>query len=527
MKNNFFIFRSFRARITFFLILAMILAGATSNFLVYRYALHFQFEQLREKLMTIAQTAALTVDADELQAIPLEKGGVDSLQFKTVSGKLARIRKAIPAIRHIYILTRTEKPEVFKFMADADAGKSNEGPVTFPGDEYDASKFPEMINAFNGPSADRKLDEDDWGVFLSGYSPLYDRDGAVIAVLGVDMKAQDVYDMQKDVHNRALAVLILGIIFSVFLGVLISGGAAGQIKELMKGAERIAKGDLEHRVKIKGGDELSRLGNLFNRMSVSLKHHMKELERTTAEKERLVKEIEIASGIQRSFLPDFAPKIPGLEIAALSLPARVVGGDFYDFIPLASGRWGFVVADVSGKGVPAALFMALSRTLMRSTAAGALTPSDAINHANKLILQDSKASMFVTLFYAIVNAGTMVFQYANAGHNPPLYVTDGKDNIVFLKAQGVPLGISSDIESATNDITLKKGDMVLIYTDGVTEAVNSRGEQFEMERLEKIAKGARHLPAQGIMDRVMEGLKSFVGTEQQYDDITIMVLKVM
>ena len=525
MKKAFFVFKSFRTKITLFLILAMVFSGAISNFLIYRYALDSQFDQLRDKLMTIAQTTALTVSSDELAAIPLEKAGIDSLQYKTVARKLARVRQIVPSIKYLYVLTQTEKPGILKFMADADAGISDSGPVTYPGDEYDAGKFPEMMKAFSGPTADRQLDRDEWGVFLSGYAPIYDRSGKVMAILGVDMKAQDVYSVQREVGKRSALILILGIMLAIMLGVIISGGVTRQVKELIKGAERIARGDLDYKVKIRGGDEIAHLGHLFNKMSINLKHHIEDLRQTTAEKERLVKEIEIAKGIQQSFLPDSAPNIPGLDVVAVSLPARVVGGDFYDFIPLTNDRWGLVVADVSGKGVPAALFMALSRTLMRSTAAGAISPSDAINHANTLILQDSKANMFVTLFYAVVDTKTMKLQYANAGHNPPLLVTEAKSNIVLLHAQGVPLGITNDIKATTTDIALKKGDVILLYTDGVTEAIDKTGEQFEMERLQAIVTENKNLKAQEIMDKVREELKSFVGEQPQFDDITIMVLK--
>ena len=135
--------------------------------------------------------------------------------------------------------------------------------------------------------------------------------------------------------------------------------------------------------------------------------------------------------------------------------------------------------------------------------------------------------MFVTLFYAVVDTKTMMLEYANAGHNPPLLVTGVKNNIRLLKAQGVPLGISTEVATVTEKVSLKSGDMVLLYTDGVTEAINKDGEQFEMERLEKIAGDNRHASAQEIMDKVRKELQMFVGNQPQFDDITIMVLKAL
>jgi sigma-B regulation protein RsbU (phosphoserine phosphatase) len=307
---------------------------------------------------------------------------------------------------------------------------------------------------------------------------------------------------------------------------VISGGVTKQIRELMNGAERVARGDLDYKVRVKGADEVAHLAHLFNKMSVDLKRHIEELKKTTADRERLLKELEIAKGIQQSFLPEFAPQIPGVDIAAVSLPARVVGGDFYDFIPLDQGRWALVIADVSGKGVPAALFMALSRTLVRASTAGAASPADAINHANDLILRDSKTSMFVTVFYAILDHRSMSLTFANAGHNPPFVIGDDAGKaVVLLKAQGVPLGITADIRSANETITLKKGDVVALYTDGVTEAINSKREQFEMDRLEAVVRLNSACTASGILDKIREELTSFVGDQPQFDDITMMVIK--
>jgi serine phosphatase RsbU (regulator of sigma subunit) len=510
---------------TIFFILAMVFAGATSNFLIFRYALDSQFEQLRDKLIVVAQIAALRVDVAMLAAIPLNKEGSQTVEYKTIAEKLAQIKKAIPSFKYLYILTRTDKPGMLQFVVDADSGNAAEGVPSYPGDPYDASRFPEMMKGFDAPAADKELGADEWGVFLSGYAPIRDTAGRAVAIIGVDMKAEDVHAIQEEVRRRAVLVFLLGILLAVLLGFLISGSVARQVKELMKGAERVARGDLEWKVKVKGADEIAQLAHLFNKMSVDLKSHIDELKRTTAEKERLVREIEIAKGIQQSFLPESAPKIPGIDIAAMSLPARVVGGDFYDFIPIDKDRWGLVIADVSGKGVPAALFMALSRTLMRASVAGALSPAEVINHANYLIQQDTKSSMFVTLFYAVLDGRTMTLTFANAGHNPPMLIGGAGEGVVLLKAQGVPLGIASDIKSRDAVITLKKGDCLVLYTDGVTEARNAIGAEFDMDRLEKTVRANRSLDACPIMDAISEELTSFVGGLPQFDDITMMVIK--
>jgi sigma-B regulation protein RsbU (phosphoserine phosphatase) len=169
--------------------------------------------------------------------------------------------------------------------------------------------------------------------------------------------------------------------------------------------------------------------------------------------------------------------------------------------------------------------MALSRALMRASAVVDKSPDRALNHANILIHQDSKASMFVTLFYAVIDAKKRTLKYTNAGHNPPLLMSKASSDIVLLKAQTMPLGVEADIKATSEEIALKKDDMIVLYTDGVTEAVNEKKEQYELERLEKIVKENRGLSADELMRKVESDLKKFVGKQPQFDDITIMIIK--
>ena len=278
---------------------------------------------------------------------------------------------------------------------------------------------------------------------------------------------------------------------------------------------------------VSGDDEIAELGRSFNSMARDLKAHIEELNRTTAEKERLLKELEIAKGIQQSFLPTSAPVMDRIDISAVTAPARVVGGDFYDFIPFGKDRWGLVVADVSGKGMPAALFMALSRTLVHASAAGVASPAAAIERANKLIIEDNRANMFVTLFYAIVDSSKMTLDYVNAGHNPPIIVGERPGDVVLLKAQGVPLGLSSELKLEMNTVNIKPGNVVTLYTDGVTEAINDDGERFETERLAEVVNKNRLSSAGGIITSIQDEISRFVGKQPQFDDITLMVLKAL
>jgi len=335
--------------------------------------------------------------------------------------------------------------------------------------------------------------------------------------------------IQSVIENaRTMYIVFLAIVILVVVGMVyvISRMITNPIKALTQGSEIIGKGNLDYKVEVHTGDELEGLANSFNRMSADLKKFTAELRRTTAEKERVEKELEIARGIQQSFLPEKAPLVPGFDLAAMNQPAKEVGGDFYDFIPVGSDRWGLVIADVSGKGVPAALFMALSRTLVRANVNDTVTVSEAIRKSNDVISENDRSNMFVTLFYGVLDPGKMTLTYVSAGHNPPFMLRKGDKDIIMLKARGVALGVVPDIGLEEKQIILNKGDVVVLYTDGVTEAIDYKEEQFGSERVVEIAEKNRDLPAYEIMQKIKEGVIAFSQGQPQFDDITLMVLKV-
>ncbi|MFA7562644.1 MAG: SpoIIE family protein phosphatase [Methanoculleus sp.] len=246
-----------------------------------------------------------------------------------------------------------------------------------------------------------------------------------------------------------------------------------------------------------------------------------------SELERKKAELRIAHEIQMSFLPERLPEVPGFELAALSLPAKEVGGDFYDAIPLPGGRTALAIADVSGKGVPAALFMALSRTVLRANALVSRGAREAIREANVLIAEDAKSGMFVTVFYAVADPIERTLTYVNAGHNPPLLFRAGGGRPEELKGTGIILGVMPEAEYGEETIHLKSGDLVLLYTDGVTEAINPGEEQFGEARLiETVASSLDRSPA-GIVENVRDAVMEFSGDEPQFDDLTLMALRVV
>ncbi len=272
------LFRSFRFKVTVLFVLLMFLAGFVGNYFVYEYSLRSQMDQLRDKLMIIAQLIAKNVDAKELLEIPLNNEGVATPQYKGIEDELNKVRDIVPSIVYIYIMEKTQKECVFKFVIDLHPGGVNTEPVPArPGEEYDCTLYPEMMKGFLGPSADKSIVQDKWGIFLSGYAPIKDERGNPVAILGVDMSARDVYELQKEVKKRALLVLLLGIILSMVLGTFISLRVTRPVKKLVEGTRRISEGDLDYRVKTGGSDEMSELADSFNKMTVKLSDARNEL----------------------------------------------------------------------------------------------------------------------------------------------------------------------------------------------------------------------------------------------------------
>jgi len=272
------LFRSFRFKVTVILVLLMFLSGFVGNYFIYEYSLKAQMDQLRDKLMIIAQLIAKNVDAKELLEIPLDNTGATTPQYKKIESELNKIRDVVPSIVYIYIMEKTQKECINKFIIDLHPGGAKVEPAPAkPGEEYECTLYPEMMKAFSGPSADRKIVKDKWGIFLSGYAPIKDERGEPVAILGIDMSARDVYDLQKEVKKRALLILLIGIILSVFLGTFISLRVTKPVKKLVEGTRRISEGDLDYRVKTGGSDEMSELADSFNKMTGKLSDARNEL----------------------------------------------------------------------------------------------------------------------------------------------------------------------------------------------------------------------------------------------------------
>jgi sigma-B regulation protein RsbU (phosphoserine phosphatase) len=272
-------------------------------------------------------------------------------------------------------------------------------------------------------------------------------------------------------------------------------------------------------------DEIRFMRLMVNQIALAIETarlHEQELER-----QRMEKELEVGRKIQESLLPLNPPDVAGMDFAATYLPARQVSGDFYDFIDLPGEpeRIGLVIADVVDKGVPAALFMALSRTMIRTLSLGGRGPSAVLSKANEFILRDSRASLFLSAFYAELDIQSGSVCYANAGHNRPLWLRNSTGQCQELSEAGSMLAFMDYQSFKEQEIWMEPEDILVMYTDGVTEAMNSQGDLFGENRLRQVIEQIGDVSAQAMLDGIMLAIDDFVGEALRTDDLTLIVVR--
>ncbi len=342
-----------------------------------------------------------------------------------------------------------------------------------------------------------------------------------------------------DIYNGTYQLcLMLAITFLVALILLfivvnfVIRRVAKPLQSFSESARIIAKGDFHAPLpKIRSKDEMMVLKDSFRFMQNSLTDHMDRLKSTTAAKERIESELNIARDIQMSMINKIFPPFPSrrdIDVYALMQPAKEVGGDMYDYF-LEGDKLYFAIGDVSGKGVPASLFMAMTISIFRSTAKTLSLPSEIVSSMNNALCSNNTANMFVTLFAGIVDLTTGEMTYCNAGHNPPILLSkSGKHEIVDVsKCSGLPVGIFSDYTYVDSTTTISRNDSLILYTDGLTEAENGKQQLYDTDRLLATLsrQGVASLNAKDLLETVLADVEGFVAGAPQSDDLTIMVMQ--
>ncbi|MGH8469481.1 MAG: ATP-binding SpoIIE family protein phosphatase [Gammaproteobacteria bacterium] len=335
--------------------------------------------------------------------------------------------------------------------------------------------------------------------------------------------------VQAAIRNETrLAMAVSGLVFLLGSGIAIFGARtiSRPIAHLTQMTERIAGGDFTQRIDVSAKNEIGVLAASFNEMTRRLNESIERLKDTTAAKERIESELQIAHEIQMSMVPKIFPPFPDrseFDIFATLVPAKEVGGDLYDFFFIDDDHLCFAIGDVSGKGVPASLFMAVTKTLLKATAGNGGAPGEILARLNDEICRNNESCMFVTLFCGILNIRTGQVDYSNGGHNLPYYLyRDGVSPVE--NAGGIALGVVEQSLYASGRMVLGPGEALLLYTDGLTEAMDSSDTLYSNHRLERFLAHNRGSSPHQMIDDLVSDVRQYAGGAPQSDDITVLAL---
>ena len=489
----------------------------------------------------LVRTLASQLDAEELDRY-YETGEMDEAYY--VTQDFIRDMAENNEVEYLYVVRPHGTGVTFLFDSDMDVdtdGSYSEGGYCALGSYVDlVGAFAENLdNLLAGRPVEPIIQWDEsYGWLMTAMTPVLHPDGSMAGYVMADISMNEVMNTQRDfllVLATILAALTIGFIL-LFLFVtrrnvirpidLLTQATAAFIEnneaELAAGTATVNVPEIRTR------DEVELLANAFRKMEEDMISYIRSFMAVTAEKERIGAELNVATQIQADMLPSIFPAFPErseFDIYASMTPAKEVGGDFYDFFLVDDDHLAMVIADVSGKGVPAALFMVIAKTLIKNHAQNKDTPGDVFTHTNEQLCEGNDAGLFVTAWMGVLEISTGKFIYVNAGHNPPLLRhTDG--GFEWLKTRpGFVLAGMEGLRYRENEMTLQPGDTLYLYTDGVTEATDAEQELFGEERLQTALNEQPDLSVYDLLPKIKDCIDKFVGEAEQFDDITMLGLK--
>jgi len=491
---------------------------------IYRYVQSLKDQENNESYMELLEKFREYINSSEA-FFGYRKSGKDLLHIKTTV-----------EVKYCYIVFPDENQMFYIF----DAGEPGQDGVCYFGtwENYYGDGHTVMRGAYHNPEERIMLiTRDDvygYGDLASAYVAIPDSDGNIVALSCVDISI-DIINTQiaRFVFIISGLSMVIFILFILAFFFVVQSRVLKPIEKLTEATGRIVEEQTNNnlaafKVDVRTGDELEILGNAFTDMAHNLQENIDSLTRVTREKERIGAELDVAAHIQASMLPYTFPAYPErldeFEIYATMDPAKEVGGDFYDFFLIDETHLAIVAADVSGKGVPASLFMAIGKTLLKDHTKKGSDPGDVFTEVNNLLCESNSEGLFITAFEGVLDLETGEFRYANAGHEMPFIChKDSEFEAVKVKA-GFVLGGMEDIHYRTGVMYLEPGDCIFQYTDGVTEATDLQNQLFGMERLKKSLNRAVGKAPKDILAQVRTDIDLFVGEAPQFDDITMICL---
>ena len=520
-------------------ILCLLLAGiicasvCTSGYYQYRTSTFRTYNDFAYKL---AETALAYVDGERIAGY-LESGETDAA-YDEMDHQIYTLYKNT-GLTSIYICVPDEAAMTVTTIYDVRSHDA-QNPKAYalgavdPIGSDDPQKVVDVYRTGKRPD-DYFIRKNSFGYNTSAIVPVRNDAGEVTALLLADLPMPFIL---QNLHAYLLSTvgITVVLVFLVIFGYLryLQKRVVMPIEFLTKNAEAFAKchtGFSDEMLNIHTGDEIETLAAALARMEVDITEYIKNLARVTADKERIATELAVATQIQTSMLPCIFPPFPDLkefDIYALMQAAKEVGGDFYDFFLIDRTHLCVVIADVSGKGVPAALFMVIAKTLIKNHAQAGMSPKQVFETVNDQLCENNEAGMFVTAFMGVLDVTDGSFTYVNAGHNPPLLSTGGAPYEWLESKRGFVLAGMEHMKYSQQRITLFPGDSLLLYTDGVTETLNTHEELYSEARLKAFVNSGRldGCTLEGQLHLLRQELASFADGAQQADDITMLILRI-
>lgn len=357
------------------------------------------------------------------------------------------------------------------------------------------------------------------------YTSLASNNWSLAVVIPEKEILADLYSLNR----RILMIGIIGLLAIFFIIIIISGNITTPLERLAEATRLIGSGNFEIRLpENHSKDEIGQLSDSFLKMQAQLKEYILNLKKETAVREKFESELKIAHDIQQGIIPKIFPPFPqrnDVDIHAALIPAREVGGDLYDYFFITEDVLAVTIGDVSGKGIPASLLMAIATTLFRSRTQKGMKANEIVRDINSDLCRDNENAMFVTLFLGLINLKTGVLEYCNAGHNYPFILRRDATTVCLEDTHGTPLGLFEDKPYGLNSVRLDKKDCLVLYTDGVTEAMDIEGNLYGEDRLKNVLTGACHqFVVKDITRCILENVAEFTKNSEQSDDITLLVL---
>ncbi len=507
------------------LITAIVLIPSIAR--VYRKQMENDFS---EKAFNAATIAAELIDGDTIERYR-ETGEKDDY-YEEVRQMLLTMKQT-EGFDYFYVVIPYEEEQYYIW----DAGEEGESGVCDLGDtdQYFDDGKEVMMNAFSVDAKKTILitNSKEYGYLASAYVPIFDSQGKPVALSSVDIAMDKINGRIYQFIFIILAIILIVLLVcqSVYYFYM-RENLVKPLHNLQQAVSGLVSDNMENlsdfRVDVHTGDEIEGIGDAFEAMTKELDGYIHNLAEVTKEKERIGTELELAQKIQAHMLPCIFPAFPErteFDIYATMTPAKEVGGDFYDFFMLDDDRLGLVIADVSGKGVPAALFMMMSKILVSNYAIMGGTPAKILEVVNNQICKNNADQMFVTIWFGILTISTGKVIAANAGHEYPLIRQPGGKFEIYKDKHGFVIGGMEDIKYKDYEFTLEKGASLLVYTDGAPEATNSVLEQFGIERmLEALNRDPDASPEEQLAT-LKQAVDEFVGDAAQFDDLTMMAIK--